>query len=76
MTLLEELQTRREKLLETINNVLEAGQEFQTRTGRVKQVNLPTLQAQLASIDAQIAELKGASSAYTDTELLVFRGCR
>lgn len=74
MSLLEQLEERRAKLQEAIDNVLEAGQEFQTRTGRVKQANLVTLQKQLSDIDSQIAELKGNS--YTDTELFVFRGCR
>lgn len=74
MTRLETLLERREKLQQAIDNVLEAGQEFQTRTGRVKMANLQTLQQQLASLDSEIAEMQ--SDTYTDTELYVFRGCR
>lgn len=76
MSVLEELKERRQKLLDAIDNVLEAGQEFQTRNGRVKQANLTTLQNQLANIEAEIAELECSSTSYTDTELFVFRGCR
>ena len=74
MTFLEELKERRNKLQEAIDNVLEAGQEFQTRTGRVKQANLDTLQRQLAQIENEIASIEGTD--YTDTECYVYRGCR
>lgn len=74
MTRLEELLARRDKVQTAIDNVLEAGQEFQTRTGRVKMANLQTLQQQLANLDSEINALRG--DGYTDTELLVFRGCR
>lgn len=74
MNTLELLLERRQKLQDAIDNVLEAGQEFQTRTGRVKMANLQTLQQQLASLDSEIAEFQ--SNGYTDTELYVFRGCR
>lgn len=74
MTLLEQLMMQRGKLQEAIDNVLEAGQEFQTRTGRVKQANLETLQRQLAQVNNQIAEMQGND--YTDTECFVYRGCR
>lgn len=74
MTLLEQLVMQRNKLQEAIDNVLEAGQEFQTRTGRVKQANLETLQRQLAQVNNQIAEMQGND--YTDTECFVYRGCR
>lgn len=74
MSRLDDLLARREKLQAAIDNVLEAGQEFQTRTGRVKMANLQTLQQQLANLDNEISEIKG--DGYTDTELLVYRGCR
>lgn len=70
---LTKLKERRAKIEEAINNVLEAGQEFQTRNGRVKQANLQTLQQQLATIESEIATLE--NSDYTDTEKLIFRGC-
>lgn len=71
---LENLLERRQKLQDAIDNVLEAGQEFQTRTGRVKMANLQTLQQQLANLDREISDLQG--NGYTDTECYVFRGCR
>lgn len=74
MTQLEMLESRRAKIQEAIDNVLEAGQEFQTRNGRVKQANLEVLQKQLATVESDIASLK--SDTYTDTEIFVFRGCR
>lgn len=73
-TKLEELLARKEKLQNAIDNVLEAGQEFQTRTGRVKMANLQTMQQQLANLESEIADLQG--NGYTDTECYVFRGCR
>lgn len=74
MTQLEMLESRRAKIQEAIDNVLEAGQEFQTRNGRVKQASLDVLQKQLATVESDIASLKGDT--YTDTEIFVFRGCR
>ena len=72
-TYLVELKERKTKIQEAIDNVLEAGQEFQTRNGRVKQANLQTLQTQLANIESEISMLE--KSNYTDTEKFVFRGC-
>ena len=74
MTLLEQLLEERNKTQEAIDNVLEAGQEFQTRTGRVKQVPLESLRRQLADINNRIADLQQTD--YTDTECFVYRGCR
>lgn len=74
MTLLETLLERKQKIQESIDNVLEAGQEFQTRNGRVKQANLDTLQRQLAQIESEIADI--SQNTYTDTEILRYRGCR
>lgn len=71
---LDDLLARRQKVQDAIDNVLEAGQEFQTRTGRVKMANLQTLQQQLANLDNEISELQG--DGYTDTECYVYRGCR
>lgn len=68
------LKERRANIEEAIKNVLEAGQEFQTRNGRVKQANLQVLQQQLASIENEISLIE--KSNYTDTEIFVFRGCR
>lgn len=73
MSYLQELKERRAEIKDAITNVLEAGQEFQTRNGRVKQANLQTLQQQLAQLDSEINSLE--RSEYTDREKLVFRGC-
>lgn len=76
-SILEDLKAQRIKYEEAINNVLEAGQEFQTRNGRVKQANLKTLQDKLESIEMQIRAIEGEkNSGFTDRELYVFRGCR
>lgn len=76
-SILEDLKAQRIKYEEAINNVLEAGQEFQTRNGRVKQANLKTLQDKLESIEMQIRAIEGdKNSGFTDRELYVFRGCR
>lgn len=74
MISLETLLERKQKIQESIDNVLEAGQEFQTRNGRVKQANLSVLQQQLAQVETDIAML--SNSGYTDTEILRYRGCR
>lgn len=74
MTLLETLLERKQKIQESIDNVLEAGQEFQTRNGRVKQADLGTLQKQLAQVETDIAMI--SNNTYTDTEILQYRGCR
>lgn len=71
---LDSLKERKAKIEEAINNVLEAGQEFQTRNGRVKQVPLSTLRQELNSIEMEINALE--HSGYTDTQILVFRGCK
>ena len=70
---LEELKEERADIKQSIKDILEGGQEFQTRNGRVKQVNLQTLYNRLAIVEAQINEFSGD---YTDVERLVFRGCR
>ena len=74
MATLEDLKGRRKKIQEAIDNVLEGGQEIQTRTGRVKMVNFQSLQQQLASVEAEISDRE--CNGYTDTECMVFRGCR
>lgn len=73
MTILEELKEERADIKQSIKDILEGGQEFQTRNGRVKQVNLQTLYNRLAIVEAQINEFSGD---YTDVERFVFRGCR
>lgn len=72
--MLEDLKEQERQYKEAIANILEGGQEIQTRTGRIKLGNLSVLRQQLTEIQNQIAELQG--NGYTDTECFVFRGCR
>ena len=51
---LEELKAERAKVQEAINNILEAGQEYQTRSGRVKFANLDKLYDRLSYLDNAI----------------------
>ncbi len=56
---LESLKAEREKVQEAINNILEAGQEYQTRSGRVKFANLDKLYERLGYLDNAIAAAQG-----------------
>lgn len=56
---LEDLKAERSKVQEAINNILEAGQEYQTRSGRVKFANLDKLYDRLAYLDSAIAAAEG-----------------
>ena len=58
---LEALRAEREKVQAAIDNILEAGQEFQTRDGRVKFANLSRLYDRLAYLDNAIAAAQGNS---------------
>jgi len=69
----EELLKRKESIEQAIQNVLEAGEEFQTRNGRVKQASLSSLQAQLASVETQLSQYEGNMAT---TEIFVYGGCR
>ena len=70
----EELLKRKESIEQAIQNVLEAGEEFQTRNGRVKQASLSSLQAQLSSIETQLAQYGDTTMA--TTEIFTYGGCR
>lgn len=61
MTKRQELLARREKIVAAMDNILEGGQEFQTRTGRVKQVNYELLKKELNDIDTELAFLDDGS---------------
>ena len=67
MSRLDELQEELKILKTTYKNILEGGQEFQTRAGRVKQANLSDVKAQINAVRAEIAELTSASNGMTDT---------
>jgi hypothetical protein len=58
---LESLKAEREKVQTAIDNILEAGQEFQTRDGRVKFANLSKLYDRLSYLDNAIAAAEGNS---------------
>lgn len=70
----DELIKQKEALQAAITNVLEAGEEFQTRNGRVKQASLSSLQAQLASIETQLAQY--GDNTMATTEIFTYGGCR
>lgn len=67
MSRLDELQEELTLLRTTYKNILEGGQEFQTRAGRVKQANLSDVKAQINAVQAEIAELSSTSGGNTDT---------
>lgn len=69
---LESLIAEREKVQEAINNILEAGQEYQTRSGRVKFANLDKLYDRLGYLDNAIAAAQGNSGC--NVEYLQFGG--
>lgn len=68
-----ELEARKTALETAIINVLEGGQEFQTRNARVKQVPLEILQEQLAAVESALDSLNGTNAT---TVLLKYGGCR
>ena len=53
---LEDLRKEKEQLEQAYQNILEAGQEFQTRDGRVKQANLKEVMARLNAVKAEITQ--------------------
>ena len=69
----EELLQQKTDLEAAIKNVLEAGEEFQTRNGRVKQSSLSSLRAQLSAVESQLSMY---DKSMATTELYVYGGCR
>lgn len=74
MSRLEELQEELTLLRTTYKNILEGGQEFQTRAGRVKQANLSDVKAQINAVMAEIAEINSTANGTTDTIRLKWGG--
>lgn len=70
--ILEDLKAERAKIQEAINNILEAGQEYQTRSGRVKFANLDKLYERLGYLDNAIAAAEGNGGC--NVAYLEFRG--
>ena len=60
-----EMEEERTQVKAAIQNILEAGQEFQTRDGRVKFANLDKLYSRLSQLDNAIAAANGESGANT-----------
>ncbi len=71
-----ELQAEKASLQTAIKNVLEGGQEFQTRNARVKQASLDSLQSRLATVESELAQYDDGSTGMTTHVLLQFGGCR
>lgn len=69
-----ELLEEKEALQKAKINILEGGQEFQTRDGRVKMASLETISAQLAEVNAMLAQMDAVNGATTDTVKLRFVG--
>ena len=70
----EDLRKEKEQLEQAYQNILEAGQEFQTRGGRVKQANLKEVMARLNAVKAEIAQYEYETGGRTDTVFLKFNG--
>lgn len=70
----EELEIEKAELLAAKKNILEGGQEFQTRDGRVKQASLDTIMNRLASIQSELSQFEEVYGGMTDTVRLKFGG--
>lgn len=69
-----ELLEIKSQLQEAMKNVLEGGEEFQTRNARVKQTSYETLAAQLKDVENQLAELDEAEGGRAMVTHLKFGG--
>ena len=69
----EELQKEKEALETARMNILEGGQEFQTRDGRVKMASLETIMQRLAEVNSALSQSDSANG-MTDTVRLKFGG--
>lgn len=70
----EELLKQKEALETARMNILEGGQEFQTRDGRVKMASLETIAAQLADVNYMLTQIDAVNGGMTDTVKLKFGG--
>lgn len=70
----EELIKEKEALENARMNILEGGQEFQTRDGRVKMASLETIMERLAEVNSQVAQMDAVSGGLTDTVKFKFGG--
>ena len=69
----EELQKEKEALETARMNILEGGQEFQTRDGRVKMASLETIMQRLAEVNSALNQIDSVNG-MTDTVRLKFGG--
>lgn len=69
----EELQKEKEALETARMNILEGGQEFQTRDGRVKMASLETIMQRLAEVNSALNQID-SENGMTDTVRLKFGG--
>lgn len=70
----EELLIEKEALEKARLNILEGGQEFQTRDGRVKQAQLETIMNRLSNIQSELSQFDNSYGGMTDTVRLKFGG--
>nr|DAW60808.1 MAG TPA: hypothetical protein [Caudoviricetes sp.] len=69
----EELQKEKEALETARMNILEGGQEFQTRDGRVKMASLETIMQRLSEVNSALNQIDSVNG-MTDTVRLKFGG--
>ena len=69
----EELQKEKEALETARMNILEGGQEFQTRDGRVKMASLETIMQRLSEVNSALNQIDSVNG-MTDAVRLKFGG--
>ena len=69
----EELQKEKEALETARMNILEGGQEFQTRDGRVKMASLETIMQRLAEVNSALNQIDSVNG-MADSVRLKFGG--
>lgn len=70
----EDLLKEKEALENARMNILEGGQEFQTRDGRVKMASLETIMSRLAEVQSALNQMDAVDGGMTDTVKLRFGG--
>lgn len=70
----EDLLKEKEALENARMNILEGGQEFQTRDGRVKMASLETITSRLAEVQSALNQMDAVDGGMTDTVKLRFGG--
>lgn len=70
----EELLARKQKIQSALDDILEGGQEFQTRTGRVKMVSYDSLKRELNEIETELAFMGEGGNAMDELLCVQARG--